>query len=193
MKHSHDTAASGQQLIADFQSVLLSRATAEAATMEAERTESQLMQQLTDASRGVFLNPNSLQEVGSGYVVHASLDAHVKKVQAEQLQSMTQMQIAQLIADDQTRYTSKKVRVTSNDSDFQPFDALWFDQQTGYRSSPYKKHAIEGYIEEISFDKNMLVIKPKHLMRLINNSLQFYLVYVINPATFKPAVEISLL
>lgn len=179
--------------MADFQSVLLSRATAEAASQEAQRSETELMQQLTDVSRGTFLNPTSLNEMGGDNVVRASLDAHVKKAQAEQLQSMTEMQIGLLIAEDQSNYKGRRVRISVLDKEFHPLDAVWFDQQAGYRTNVYKKSYIEGHIEELGFEKNMLVIKPKLLMRLINSSLQFYVVYVINPETLKPAVEITLL
>lgn len=193
MKQAQDTSISGQQLVADFQSVLLSRATAEAASQEAERSETELMQQLSDASRGNFLNPTSLEDVGGDYVVRASLDAHIKKVQAEQLQSITAVQMQQIIHDDQLNFKGKRLRVSTLDEEFQPFDGVWFDQKYGYRSNTYKKKAIEGKIEEINFEKNLLLIKPKRMMRLLNSSLQYYVVYVINPQTLMPAVSISLL
>ncbi len=193
MKHSPDIPVSGQQLVADFQSVLLSRATAEAALFEAERSETQLMQQLSEASRGSLLNPSNLQAMGSEYVVKASLDAHIKKVQAEQLQSMTDAQVSQLILEDQLAYRGKRVRITALETSFQPFDAIWFDQRSGYRTSTFKKRAIEGKIDEIGFEKNLIIIKPKRLMQLINSNLQFYVAYIINPDTLKPTVEISIL
>lgn len=193
MKHTADTSISGQQLVADFQSVLLSRATADAALMEAERSETELMQQLNAASRGTLLNPSNLQDVGSDYVVRASLDAHIKKVQAEQLQTMTNAQISQLIMEDQLAYRGKRVRITVLDAGFEPFDAVWFDQRAGYRTSTFRKRAIEGRIEELGFEKNLLIIKPKRLMQLINNNLQCYVAYIINPDTLRPAVEINLL
>jgi hypothetical protein len=84
------------------------------------------------------------------------------------------------------------VRISSSQTGFDPFDGVWFDQKYGYRSNTYKKRVIEGHIEEIAFEKNLLIIKPKRLMRLINTSLQYYVVYVIDPQTLKPAVEISL-
>ena len=193
MKHAADTPISGQQLVADFQSVLLSRATADAALMAAERSETQLMQQLNAASRGSLLNPSNLQDVDSDYVVRASLDAHIKKVQAEQLQTMTNAQISQLIMEDQLAYRGKRVRISVLDAGFEPFDAVWFDQRSGYTTSTFRKRKIEGRIEELGFEKNLLIIKPKGLIQLINSNLQCYVAYIINPDTLRPAVEISLL
>lgn len=160
--------------------------------MEAERSETELMQRLNEASRGSLLNPSNLQAVGQDYVVRASLDAHIKKVQAEQLQSMTSTQISQLIMEDQLAYRGKRVRITVLDNDFEPFDAVWFDRQSGYRTSTYRKRTIEGKIEEVGIEKNMLVIKPKRLMQLLAGNLQYYIAYVINPDTLQPAVEITL-
>lgn len=193
MNKKGDSRFTGQRLVADYQSVLLTVATAEAAAHEAERSETELMQQLAGASRGMYLNPVALNDATGDYMVRASLDAHIKKVQAEQLQSMSVTQVSSVIAEDKTGYVGRRVRITSLDEGFQPFDAVWFDQRTGYRTSPFKKRSIEGVIEEIELEKNLLVIKPKRLLRVINNNLQYYLIYPINPQTIRPSVEISVL
>jgi len=182
---------SGRKLVADFQSALISRATSEAAQYEAKRSESELLGQL--ASNGPYLNPVNLSETEGDQVARASLDAHIKKVQAEQLKTLSSKQLQSTVMEDTLAYKGKKVRITALAKDFRPFDILWFNSQHGYRSNEFKKSSLEGTIEELELDKNMLIIKPKFIRRLVTSDLKNFIVYVINPSTLEPAVEILLI
>ncbi len=50
---------------------------------------------------------------------------------------------------------------------------------------------IKGQIEDIAFAKNLLVVKPLLASRLFLPARKEYFVYVINPETLAPTVQIS--
>ena len=184
---------SGQQLVADFQTVGISRTTAIVAKEAAKQSEEVVMNQLSSVSGGNYLNPENINEAQGDYVVRASIDAHIKKVQAEQLDSLTSAQLNDIMTKDTASYKGKKVRVISITKDYKPFDGYWFDPKNGPRSNELKKQVVEGKIAEINFEKNLIVLEPTRLSRLISSSLKSYAVYVINPQTLMPAVEIHLI
>lgn len=193
MNSDENIEVSGRQLVADFQSALLSITTKEVAQYEAHRSEAELLQSLGASSHGNYLNPSNLDSQTESNAARASLDAHIKKVQAEQIKSLSENQIQTTINDDNKAYKGKKVRITLIDKTYQPFETLWFDNQRGYRNFIFKKNSVEGSIEELMFEKNAMLIKPKMLRRLVSNDLKYFIVYVINPDTGEPAVDITLI
>ncbi len=184
---------SGAQLVEDFKSAIIVRVTAEVATQEAARSENELLSNLAASSGGGYLNPANMSESAGDMAARASLDAHIKKIQAEQIKSLSELKTQEILSEDKKSYIGRKVRITSLDNNFQPFDILWFDNKHGYRSNPFKKKSIEGTIEDIWIEKNALLIKPKLLRRLASSDLKNFIAYVINPATLEPAVEIALI
>ena len=183
----------GQQLISDFQTVFMSKMTASAAKQAAKQSEDVVMQELTSASAGSYLNPANISEAEGDYVVRASIDAHIKKVQAEQLSNLTAQQVQSIIIKDTTDFVGRKVRILAISKDYRPFDGYWFDNKNGSRSNELRKPSVEGKITEIDFEKNLIVIKPNRLATLLNSSLKNYVVYVINPKTLLPAVKMHLI
>lgn len=183
----------GQQLVADYQSTLLAIATAQAAQYEAKRSEEDLLNTLATSSGGGYLNPTVMNEDLAKNAAMASLDTHIKKIQAEQIKSMSNLQLEDISSKDKNAYVGKKVSVEVIDKEFQPIEAMWFDQRKGYTNSIFKTKRIEGSIEEVLMDKNALIIKPKLLRRLFVSDMKFFVVYVINHNTLKPAVEIKIL
>ncbi len=189
-RHSHST---GQQLVVDYQTIFLSRAMSEYAETEAAVSESDLMNQLVAIQSGGYLNPASFDDEIGARVAKVSLDAHVKKVQAAQLKTLSTTQRSELMVVNNKLFVGKKVRIRNTGSDFNPFDFLWFDSTHGYRTNAVKKQYIEGIIKELLVDKNILVLQPKLLRRIVNSNLQNYLVYVINPRTLEPAVSVEVI
>lgn len=184
---------SGQQLVADFQTAYIAIATSQIAQSEATKSEDNLLQQLSYWSRGGFLNPGTIETGQQPDVSRASLDAHIKKLQASQVDQMKIAQIQTLIDNDNPLYKGKKVRVDVLPGSEAPIDVLWFNPQTGYRSNTVKKQRITGAIQEIMFEKGILLLKPARLQRTLNKDLAAYVVYVINPDTAEPMVNITLL
>jgi hypothetical protein len=189
---SHQQPLSGQALIADYQTVFVSTATVQAANYEADRSEQQLVTQLETLSAGSYLNPQQLPAADQDALTRASLDAHIKKVQTQQLSAMNAGQLQQLIATDQSLYVNRKVVVHVQTTGDSPIELLWFDQQNGYRSGVSKKKTFTGIIDEVILDKNVLVLRPTWSAQLLNNRLQKILVYIIDPITLKPMVSLTI-
>jgi hypothetical protein len=189
----NDKQISGELLVADFQSAFAALATAEYAVGEAERSENNVVSELSSLGGHSYLNPGSISSVRQNYIGMASLNAHVMKVQAAQLQQMSREQLAALQAQVSDDYVGRKVRVTAFPGNESPFDAVWFNDQTGYRSNIYKKSAIVGTVSEVGLAKNLLILKPKLFPRMLNRELSAYFVYVVDPSNLEPAVNIELL
>ncbi len=192
MKREARHTVSGSLLVADFQAAFISAATAEAAKHEAEHSENSITNYLESASSGHLLNPAVLANDAQTHVTRASLDAHIKKVQAQQMQAISSAQLEQLIARDQVTYHGRKVRVRIT-SHKDPVESLWLDKQSGYRKGTVKKSSVTGFIEKILLDTNALILKPTYASRLLTPALKNYIVYVTDPETLLPMVQLTLL
>jgi hypothetical protein len=168
-------------------------ATSQAAQSEAQRSENAMVEHLRTLSAGRYLQPGALVVDSQEAVSHASLDAHIKKVQAEQIQQLNAQQLAQLQIKTKTDFLNRRVRITVINNQSNPVESLWFDPRSGYRNSPNNRRIIQGTIEDILLDKNAIVIKPNPMLRMINNSLKAFIIYVIDPQTFTPTVEITVI
>lgn len=177
--------------MADYQNAFVSAATAEYAKQSAAQSENNLLNQLSYWSGGSYLNPSNIDSNIQQDVSRASLDAHVKKVQAQQLESLSLVQLDALIREDNASYKGKKVTIEVLEANATPFDAVWFNPHTGYRSNTIRKKRVTGIIQEVALDKNVLVLKPKLLPRLINQEFQAYFVYIISPETAQPMVKVQ--
>jgi len=193
MRKKEPKLGSGQQLLADFQTAFVSAATIEAAKYEAARSENELVSQLTAVSNGTYLQPGAMSGDAQARMTHDSLDAHIKKVQARQLESMNAGQLQELMIQANNTYHDRKIQVTILPGNKDVIESLWFNKYKGYRSGVIKKGHINGIIEEVVLDKNLLILRPTASAQLFNSELQNYLVYVIDPTSLLPTVEFNLL
>lgn len=193
MKQLNNREITGELLVADFQSAFAALATAQYAQSEAQNTENAVVAELHSMTGLSYLNPGSINPLRQNDIGRASLNAHVMKVQAAQLQQLSQEQLAALQDQVTADYLGRKVRISALDTSERPFDAVWFSDHTGYRSNPIAKPNVTGTIAEVNLEKNLIVLKPRLLPRLINREFAAYFVYVIDPATLQPAVNIDLL
>lgn len=193
MSRKNDRQITGDLLIADFQSAIAAIATAEYAINEATNSENSVVAELHSLSGQTYLNPGSITPLRQNDIGRASLNAHVMKVQAAQLQQLSQEQLQTLQSQISTDYVGRKLRITALSTAENPFDAVWFNDQSGYRSNAINKKVIVGTINEISLAKNLLILKPNFLPRLINRDFTAYFVYVLNPIDLQPAVKIELM
>ncbi|MBC7581386.1 hypothetical protein H7097_00780, partial [Aeromicrobium sp.] len=166
----------GQQLVNNFQTALISLDTSQAAQFEAERSENALVEHLRTISSGSYLQPVALDDGSQDAVTRASLDAHIKKVQAEQINQLNTEQLANLQAVVLADFRRRKVRITVVNAKLKPIESIWYDQNTGYRNSINSRKTVVGVIDEILLDRNALVIKPVGLTRFINKSLTSFVV-----------------
>ena len=193
MRQKEPKSGSGQELVADFQSAFVSSATIEAAKYEAARSEDELVSQLAAVSNGSYLNPGALESDLQARMTHDSLDAHIKKVQARQLESMNAAQLQQLYVRDNQVYRGRKVQITALKGHTDVIESVWFNKYSGYRTGIIKKGKITGVIDQVLLDKNTLVLRPTSGSKLFNSELQNYLIYVVDPDTLMPMVECTLL
>lgn len=193
MRRQVDPNISGNFLVSDFQTAFVSIATVEAVKYEAQRSETSLMNQLNTLVGNSYLNPGNINSDLQSDLTRSSINAHMKKAQAQQLDIIGAAQLQNLIVQDQADYTGRKIQVDVIHTDLKPIDSVWFNPQSGYRANTTKKKRIIGVIEEVLLDENMVIIKPGIGSRLLNREFKNYIVYVINPTTLEPMVKITLL
>lgn len=168
---------------------MVSAAAIDAATYEAERSENELMQFLASSSAGGYLQPGDLVNTNDADVSRVSLDAHVKKIQAQQLQALNLEQLRQLATRDQHDFAGRQVIIEQLNPASECIELVWFDPQHGYRSNPTKKRRIAGIVQDVMLEKNILVIKPRLRTRMLSGNLQGYMVYMIDPSSNMPLVS----
>lgn len=193
---SQSPGLSGAKLVADFQTALSNLATAQTASYVAEQTEQATMQTLTSIAprdNAVYVTPQDFEPQLQQDLVRASLDAHLQKAQAAQLSDFAERQLSQTEQLDRQQYLGQRLQVKIIDAAFRPIESYWWDKQSSrYRQGFVKSGSIKGSIEDLDFHKNLLVLKPNLQSRLILPSRKFFLVYVINPSTLQPAVELAI-
>lgn len=187
---------SGPLLLADFKFAMNNLSTAATAKYVAERSEQDTLQTINAAAarNNVYVTPNDLSPEQQSELVRSSLNAHLQKAQSEQIVAFTDQQVAQMEAEDRSNYKGRKVRIRVTDPKFEPIESFWQDKHTGQvRQGRLKTKSIKGIIDDLSFTKNLLVLRPTLKSRLILPDRKYLVVYVINPETLVPAVEIELL
>lgn len=193
MRHRKTQDGSGQQLLADFQTVFVSTATTEAAKYEAVRSENALLDHLAATGGGSYLNPGDLSSDAQADLTRTSLDTHIKKVQAQQLDSMNVRQLQDLQKAARGTYIGCKVGVTTLQPKSNAIESVWFDQRNGFYSSVARRRKVTGIVQDVLLDRNVLIIKPPFSARLLNSSLVSYMVYIINPDNLMPMVDLALI
>ncbi|TAH33449.1 hypothetical protein EYC59_04945 [Candidatus Saccharibacteria bacterium] len=191
MENNTPQPVSGQLLVAHFQTAFIALVTAIAAKSEAERSENNLVGQLRYMSGGAFLSPGQLNPDFQTDVTRSSLDAHIKKVQAEQLDVASSQQVEALLEQDKHDYVGRRVRVDVINPNETPIDSVWFNQHHGYRHNNTKRKLANGTIREVRLDENVLLIQPPFTTRLLYRELKYYAVYIINPETLEPMVTLT--
>lgn len=181
-----------QLLLADYQIALVALMSSEAAMHEAERTESELLAQLQQVGGGTYLQPGLMDENVKNDISLASVDAHIKKVQASQLKALSQEELKMLGDKAQKMYSKKKVKVVVVNKKINPIESVWQNKHTGaYRYGSMNKAAISGTIEEVILQNNILVVKPTWKASLLMPELKYYFVHVLDMGTMEPNIELS--
>ena len=183
----------GKMLVDDFQSAMTNLTTAATANFSAEQSELATLQTI-EAANPQYVTTRDIAPNVQQDLVRSSLNAHMQKVQAEQITTLTGQQLAQMEAEDRQKFIGKKLKITVLDKAFKPIESYWWNKNTGqYSQGTFKSSTLKGKIEDISFRKNLLIIKPTLKSRIIIPDRKFLFVYVINPQTLEPAVELALL
>lgn len=189
------THLTGPSLLADFVAALTNRATAESAQYEAARTEQDTIQAINAAAphNAVYVTPEDMTPAMQAAVARSSVDAHLKKVQAEQITAYTEQQLRKLELTARAKYIGRRARVTVLDPHFKPLESYWFNNRTGRESrGSLKFRTAKGFIEDLSLRNNVLILRPTMAHRLIIPERKFLIVYPINPSNLQPTVQLDL-
>jgi len=189
------THLTGPALITDFVAALTNRATAETAQFEAARTERDTIQAINAAAphNAVYVTPGDMSPAMQAAVARSSVDAHLKKVQAEQITAYTEEQLRKLELATRAKYIGRRVRVGVLDPHFKPLESYWFNTRTGRESrGTLRFRNAKGIIEDLSLRNNVLILRPTIAQRLIIPDRKYIIVYPINPANLQPAVRLDL-
>ena len=180
----------GQELVEEFKNSLIMRSTAEYAKEEAVRSENETVNGLDAISRGTYLNPGVVPEDLQEQITRASVDAHIKKVQANQINQNSKGQLLEMQIEADKNYKSKNVKITVLQREEKPIESIWLDPRSNqYYPGVLNTKGISGKIEEILLDRNSVMIKPNFLSRVSASNRKFFLVYIINPKTLEPMVK----
>jgi hypothetical protein len=186
---------SGDLLVAEFQTALNNLVTMDSAEAEAQYSEANIENALKYQApqNGVFLTPQDISPEAADALVRNSIDAHLKKVQAQQIKAYASSQVSQQQQEAEQNYKGRKVKITNLSSEKDIFIPLWTDKRMGQlREGTFKGKTITGTIDDLALDKNLLVIKPTWVWRSVQPDRRFFLVVVINMQTLMPNVEIKL-
>lgn len=193
MDDTSHSPVSGDALVADYETVIVSGVTIETAKYQAKHSEDSAINFLNSINSGSFLNPANIPTDTQETITRASVDAHIKKVQAQQMEEMGALQLQQLADKAHVRYKGKKVEVTVLNKAMRPIESAWFDNRYGWRKGDYNRNTLTGVIDEVLLDKNALILKPAFFSRMFNSSLKNYFVYIIDPNSLSPMVKLRLI
>lgn len=186
----------GDELVQDFISALTSRSIVESVKHEAAQSEDAALGGIAAADKhnNVYVTPGDISPEQQAVIAKASVNAHLQKMQAQQIEQYNADQLLAAQAAAAKKFLGCKVRVTVLDKEARPIETCWQDQRTGklYMGSRYPK-GLTGIIEGVDMSQNQIIITPTLLSRTIDKSIQYHIVYVVNPANLQPLISVSFL
>ncbi|MDQ3123781.1 MAG: hypothetical protein M3Q14_03815 [bacterium] len=179
----------GDDLVADFQSAITNLLTMETANYAASQSEQSAIATINRVAE----EQNSTQLVDKDYIIKSSLDAHVKKAQAENITQLTITEVTRTEEEAKRYFIGKKVILNATSPQYRPFESLWFDNKSGqYKTSKMSAKSIKGKIEDLSFEKNIIVVRPRYISRLVVSSRQAFIVKVMDLDSMQLLVSINI-
>ncbi len=192
MSTNVDAIREGAQLVADFQATMVNLAGAEISAAEAAQSEKLATGALQYFAGGGVLNPALIPTDSNTQIARASVDAHIKKIQAEQYRAMSRGQLADMTAQATAQFTGRKVTIRVLEREQNPIESVWLDPRRGYTNNAVNTGQLKAVIREVWLEKNALLLKPRLLLRTFEPKRKYYVAYIINPETLQPMVELEL-
>ncbi len=183
-------------LIADFQTALMTLSTIEGAKAQATQAELTTLQQFAvfRQTNQPYVLPQDVPLAEHEKLTRASLDAHLQKVQSEQIEQYGADRIASIRAMANATYQGKKVRVRVLYNEIQPLHNCWRDKLTGQLYfAKNQSMSITGTLQEINLLENYIRLAPTLGRKFVNQTLEYYLVEILEPASLHPMVAITLI
>jgi hypothetical protein len=191
-----NVAISGLLLVNDFQNTQILIGTIEGADYRARMSEEEILSRFSSykQAEAVLVNPNDLPLKDDAELVRESLNAHIQKVQSEQIKNYGVHTIQDLEHKVDELYLNKKIKILVLDKKLGPIHNSWVDNRTGEpHLGDTRAVTVSGRIAAINLADNYIVIKPTMLRKFLNNSLIEYLVEIINLDSLQPMVSIAII
>jgi hypothetical protein len=185
----------GSELINRYIDALTNLITMERAKITAARTEIDFMQHMGNlgTTNGIYLTTEQIPVSQGELLLKESFNAHLTKVQSEQIAQKSQAEVSRLNELTKKEYIGKKITIDIINKNSKPFDGVYLNKNTGqFRISEYTAKRIKGTIYDVVFGNNLLVVKPNITSRVITPNRVFVHVYVLDLETMNPNVGISL-
>lgn len=194
-KQAQNVVRSGELLIEQFRSAMMTLATVDQAKHIAKQSEQETLSSLASLpSQNSYVTPNDIPTELEAAVAQSSLNAHLQKVQSEQMAVQGSAFVSQMEADVLKTYKGRKVRVSVLEPKLEPVEAYGYDGQSGhYYLTKARPRSFSGVIEDVRLDSNMLVLRPSMLKQLFSGKIAYYIVFAINPQTLQPLIRLSLI
>jgi len=187
---------SGDTFMADFTAAVTNLTTAATAQSMADQSEQDALNTINYVGAqqaGSSLALNAIAPELQRAIVRSSLDAHVQKAQSEKINSFAAEEMMRMEAEMKKNYIGKKVRISIVDKAFNPLESYWWNPNTGeFDKGNVKFGNVKGIIEDISLEKDLIVIKPSLGDKILMPKRKFIVAYVIKPDTLLPAINLSL-
>ncbi len=182
-------------LLGDFQLAWSIIETVETSKIIANQTESETLRKLAsfNQANGIYVTPTDIASNSHDQLTHASLDAHLQKVQSQQIEQYGYQQLIGLQSTVDKLYLRRKVRLRVIDSKHHPIHSCRQDKTNGqYYYADNRSRSVTGKIKLINLTDNYLIIQPSLGRRLANKTIEYYLVEIINPLTNLPLIHLDL-
>ncbi len=192
MRTKEIQAKQSASLIEEFRSEVTNLVTMYSAEATAGMSESNTLRTLEElhAGNGLYLTPEDIPEEMRERLTRDSLDAHLQRVQSEQIAAAAQQAVYGREDELKKKYIGRKHVFLLEDASFQPFESVWLVQNSNELSaSVIKARRVSGIIEDLSFEKNLVVLRPTYFSRLFTPRRKYFLVHVINTSTLTAAVS----
>jgi hypothetical protein len=194
MNNVDTTELSKNGLIDSYIDAIRNILTMQNATYIAENYEKNVVNDLNNlgARNGVYITKEDIPNDRGEQFVKDSVNAHLSKIQSEQIKNATNIEIDRIKSLALQNYKGKKITINKIDPKLDVFDAVYIDSQTGnYRVSKFTSKSVKGTVEDINYNNNLLVIKPSYLYRkLVPNRILIH-VYVLDIDTLQPNVLVT--
>jgi len=195
MKPTDATRPTGADLVQRYLNALTNLVTMERAKIIANNSEQDVLQQINSmgASNGIFTSGSDIPDSNGNQLVKDSINSQLMRVQSVQIAQKTTSEVGFSEQETKKLFVGKKVVITKLRSDKGIFSAVMVDSSTGkYRLSPFTASRVKGTINDISFENNLLVIRPSFFARKLVPNRLFIDVQVLDLETMAPNIDISL-
>lgn len=177
------------QYFADAQTNLVTYWRAQNTADYSEKELLQALQQIGGAD--AYTSSSDLSTVNMDKLVKDSLNIHLSKAQAQQIESLVNQQVQTLQQQAEKSFLKKAVLVVKLADSKDVFNAIYRNVDGGFRESNYTVSNLKGRIKHIDLAQNALFVEPTWLARKLTPNREMIRVAVVNLETLQPHVKIQ--